>query len=122
MAYGKVSTWRAALIASGLLAACSTIGGERVPGWPELRVVEHHVAHSAMRDRCTRYVGFGQSPAACAEFDFAASRCDIWYSADFPPQPFIVEHERLHCQGYEHAGEHHLREALERYRASQPPG
>jgi hypothetical protein len=103
------------------LGACTAIGGTPVPGWPELQIVEHHVPHSAMRDHCERYVGFGQSPAACAEFDFPASRCDIWYSVDFPPQQFIIEHERLHCRGYEHIGEHHLREALSRYRAASDP-
>jgi len=77
------------------------------------------VPHEVMREHCVRYVGFGQSPAACAEFDFAQHRCDIWYSADFPPQPFIVEHERMHCRGYEHAGEHHLSEAWHRWQAAQ---
>jgi hypothetical protein len=110
---------RALMLLCGVLfAGCSTIGGDRVAGWPTLKIVEHHVPHSVMRERCVRYVGFGESPAACAEFDFPAGRCDIWYSADFPPQGFIMEHERLHCLGYEHAGEHHLREALERYKAA----
>jgi hypothetical protein len=108
----------AAMLCGVAIGACTAIGGAPVPGWPDLQIVEHHVPHSAMRDHCQRYVGFGQSPAACAEFDFRARRCDIWYSADFPPQEFIIEHERLHCRGYEHIGEHHLREALQRYRTA----
>jgi len=95
------------------------IGGERVEGWPSLQVVEHSVRHDEMRDRCSKYVGFGLSPEACAEFDFAARRCDIWYSADFPPQAFIIEHERQHCLGYEHAGEHQLRTYLREYRTGK---
>jgi len=39
-------------------------------------------------------------------------------STDFPPAPYVIEHERLHCQGYEHAGEHELRAILARYLAS----
>jgi hypothetical protein len=106
----------------GLAAACTAIGNERVQGWPRLAVVEHYVPHAEMRDRCVKYVAFGESPAACAEFNFEARRCDIWFSADFPPPPFMIEHERKHCLGYEHAGEHHLREALERYKAAGRPG
>src|SRR3954464_1483819 len=57
------------------LGACTAIGGAPVPGGPDLQIVEHHVPHSAMRDHCERFVGFGQSPAACPEFDLGASRC-----------------------------------------------
>jgi len=108
-----------ALLFAAVAAACTVIGGERVEGWPALRIVEHRVPHQVMRDRCARYVGFGYAPEACAEFDFEAKRCDIWYSADFPPQSFIVEHERQHCLGYEHAGEHHMRAVLRAYEAAQ---
>ena len=101
-----------------VVTACTVIGGDRVEGWPRLQVVEHSVPNAEMRDRCVRYVGFGLSPMACAEFNFAARRCDIWYSADFPPQAFIIEHERQHCLGYEHAGEHDLRGYLKEYQDS----
>ena len=111
---------RAAILLIALSpAACTVIGSERVEGWPALQIVEHRVPHHEMRDRCSRYVGFGSAPQACAEFDFDTARCDIWYSADFPPQPFIVEHEREHCQGYEHAGEHHMRAGLQAYLAQK---
>ena len=107
------------LLLTLIATACTVIGGERVEGWPALKVVEHRVPHHVMRDRCSRYVGFGHAPEACAEFDFDTKRCDIWYSADFPPQSFIVEHERQHCLGYEHAGEHHMRAVLRAYEAAQ---
>jgi hypothetical protein len=103
---------------SAIVAACAVIGGDPVTGWPELQKVEHYVPHHEMRERCSRYVSFGMAPEACAEFDFAAGRCDLWFSADFPPAPYVVEHERLHCQGYEHAGEHELRAILAQYLAS----
>ena len=98
--------------------ACTTIGEERVEGWPELRVVEHYVPHQVMRERCAKYVPLLMSPEACAEFDFASGRCDLWFSADFPPPRFIVEHERQHCLGYEHAGESGLREILANHLAA----
>ena len=100
-----------------LVNACTPIAHQRVEGWPELMVVEHHVPHNEMRDRCARYVGFGEVPEACAEFDLAAKRCDIWYSADFPPQRWIVQHERLHCAGYDHAGASGMRELVRQYRS-----
>jgi hypothetical protein len=104
---------------STMISACSVIGGERVEGWPELKIVEHHVSHREMRDRCMPYMGFGMTPEGCAEFNFAQSRCDIWVSADFPPPAFVLDHERQHCAGFEHAGETELRQILANVRAAQ---
>jgi hypothetical protein len=101
------------------ISACTMIGHERVSDWPQLAIVEHHVAHAEMRSHCARYAGFGMSPEACAEFNFAQARCDVWYSADFPPPRLVVEHERLHCRGYDHVGEASLSLILARYRAAQ---
>lgn len=109
------------LVFLALSAGCTTIGHEKVAGWPTLQIVEHRVPHHVMRDRCVQYVGFGMSPEACAEFDFDRKRCDLWFSADFPPPSYIVEHERLHCLGYEHAGEEGLKEAWDRYVAARNP-
>jgi hypothetical protein len=96
------------------LAGCTAIDGhQQVRGWPKLEVVEHYVPHHVMRDRCVRYTGFGMSPEACAEFNLLENRCDIWYSADFPPQRFIVEHERLHCAGYDHYGSTAMQQLLD---------
>ena len=99
------------------LAACSVIGHEKVAGWPALEVVEHHVPNAEMRTRCAKYVGFGMSPDACAEFDFVRKRCDLWFSADFPPPKAFIEHERMHCQGYDHVGETNMRDFLAGYNA-----
>ena len=101
-----------------VLSACTLLGHQKVPGWPQLVIVEHYVSNTEMRERCAKYVGFGMSPAACAEFNFAANRCDLWFSADFPPTREILEHERLHCQGYDHVGGSTLQAILQRYRSS----
>ena len=108
------------LFAALLTAGCTTVGHQRVEGWPALRVVEHHVPHAEMRERCVRYVAFGMPPEACAEINLTAGTCEIWYSADFPPQRWIVEHERLHCQGYDHLGSNVLHQLLQGYLATQP--
>ncbi len=99
-----------------ILTACTVVGHERVAGWPRLEIVEHHVPEAQMRERCVKYVGWGMSPQACAEFDFARNRCDLWFSADFPPPQTMIEHERLHCQGYDHLGMSTMAGMLARYR------
>jgi hypothetical protein len=94
---------------------CTIVGHERVAGWPQLAVYEHYVPEAQLRDRCSQYVGFGMSPQACAEFDFSRSRCDLWFSAEFPPTRSMIEHERLHCQGYDHVGMRTMEGLLARY-------
>ena len=100
-------------------AGCTMIGHEKVPNWPELKVREHYVAHYIMRDKCTKYVAFGMSPEACAEFDLSAGTCDIWYSSDFPPGQGVIDHERMHCRGYDHIGGGVLTRMLARWQAQQ---
>ena len=101
-----------------VLTACTIVGHEQVAGWPRLEIVEHYVPEAQMRERCVKYVAFGMSPQACAEFSFDRNRCDLWFSADFPPTPAMVKHERLHCQGYDHAGMNTMADILARYRGT----
>jgi hypothetical protein len=102
-----------------VLAAGCAIGHQRVEGWPKLEIVEHYVPHAEMRDRCKPYVGWGMEPAACAEFDLARGKCHIWFSADFPPQKVIIDHERLHCAGYDHIGSTNMQRFLDQHLASR---
>lgn len=92
---------------------------QRVDGWPQLQVVEHYLPRPEMQDRCARYVGFGMVPEACAEFDLAARKCHIWFSADSPPLGFVRRHERLHCAGYDHVGSTAMQQLLSRHLAGQ---
>jgi hypothetical protein len=101
-----------ALSISALMAGCTIVGHQQVLGWPELRVAEHHVPHHVMRDKCAKYAPFGMSPEACMEFNLHAGTCDIWYSAEFPPSKAVMEHERLHCRGYDHVGGSVLKDAV----------
>ena len=106
-------------IMAALVGGCSVIGHEKVEGWPELEIVEHYVPHWQMRDKCAPYTGFGMHPEACAQFDLVNAKCHIWFSADFPPQKFIVEHERLHCAGYDHVGSTGMRRYLQYHLATR---
>lgn len=99
-----------------LSLGCAAIGDETVEGWPKLEIVEHYVAHAEMRNRCHMYAGFGSMPEACAEFSFSAARCDIWFSADFPPASYVVAHERQHCLGFDHVGSDAMKAMLAQHR------
>ena len=113
-----------AALAASAAAGCTTVGHVKVEGWPRLEVVEHRVPHKVMRERCGRYVPNALLEAnACAEFDLASGRCNIWYSVDSPPSQAVIDHERLHCEGYDHVGSGSMRDLLERYnewKASEP--
>ena len=69
-----------------------------------------------MMQRCRRYAGPGALPLACAEFNLAARRCDIWLSQSFAPRS-LVQHERLHCTGYDHVGSTNMQRFLQQYHA-----
>ncbi|MGH8742256.1 MAG: hypothetical protein ACREUN_15155 [Burkholderiales bacterium] len=99
-----------------VLSACTMVGHRQVAGWPRMEVVEHYVPEARLREVCAKYVGFGMSPQACAEFRFVQNRCDLWFSADFPPSRSMVEHERLHCQGYDHIGMRTMADLLAAHR------
>jgi len=90
--------------------------GPRIEGWPNLSVQEHYVPHAEMRSRCARFAGFGAPPLACAEINFAERRCDLWFSADFPPSAYVQKHERMHCAGHDHENDDTLRAALAEWR------
>jgi hypothetical protein len=115
---GRMKRYAAILLL--FLGACTTVGHEKVDGWPQLTVVEHYVPHHVMRDRCVKYSPFGTSPEACAEFNLVERRCDIWFSADFPPPAAFVKHERMHCEGYDHVGETNMHSFLRAYLERQP--
>lgn len=102
----------ASLLGATLAVGCAGIAHEQVPDWPRLEIVEHYAPGHEIRERCARYVAYGTVPIACAQFDFDAARCHIWYRADGPLAPEVMWHERLHCEGYDHPGETTLRHML----------
>lgn len=84
-----------------IASSCTTIDHSyKEEGWPEMKITEHYVSHKEMRDRCSKYASWWESPEACAEWNLETKTCDIWYSSDFPPSKVIIEHEQLHCQGH----------------------
>lgn len=110
-----------ALLAAALPCACTTIGQQRLEGWPDLRIVEHRVSEFELRERCVPYVGFGVVPQACVEIYLSDLTCHIWLSESYPPPRFVVEHERRHCEGYDHVRGKTVQQIWERYRRSAEP-
>jgi len=101
-----------------LIGACTFVGHERVDDWPALKVSLHVVPTNVMRDHCVKYTPPLMNPEACAEFDLRAGTCNVWI-ADGPNNTAQVEHELLHCVGYDHPGGGTLRKALDTYRATE---
>ena len=86
------------------LSGCAVMDSHKqVPGWPELKVVEHHVSNREMRDRCAQYTGPLTSPLGCTLFYFDLGEAHIYVSKEFPSE-FVLWHERLHAAGYDHMG------------------
>ena len=110
------------VVLSAALTGCAvTINTHKqVPDLPELKVVEHHVTHDEMFERCHRFVPRFSAPEGCTLFYFDRSEAHIYVSKEFPSS-WVLRHERLHAAGYDHVGSNHMRKALEAWRASQRP-
>lgn len=94
---------------------CTVVGHIPTPDWPALSVTENKVDVATMMEHCSRYTNFlTWPPMACSEFDLHARTCHIWYVWDIH-----LEHERLHCAGYDHVGGSTMREAVVSLRAAQ---
>ena len=109
-----------AAVLIGLSGCAAMDGHQRVAGWPQLEVIEHHVSNHEMRDRCSPYVGFGMSPMGCTLFFLDQGEAHIYVSRDFPSQS-TLEHERLHAAGYDHVGSSSMQAILKNWNAQNRP-
>ena len=101
---------------SAALSGCASIDThQRVPGWPELKIVEHHVAAEEVLKRCQQFARFSV-PEGCTLFYFHRSEAHIYVRKDFPA-PWVLNHERLHAAGYDHRGSTAMQRMLETWRA-----
>lgn len=107
------------VVLSAALTGCAVTVGthDQVPGWPELKVVEHHVATEEMLERCQRLVRFAV-PEGCTLFYFDRSEAHIYVRKDFP-SGWVLKHERLHAAGYDHVGSKNMQGILEKWNASR---
>src|SRR5438067_2674573 len=110
----------ASLLLSTSLSGCAVIDEHvRVPGWPDLKVVEHHVSHEEMREHCVRYTVI-HPPEGCTVFLFDRQEAHIYVSKDFPAG-WVLEHERPHAAGYDHIGSTNMQRLWQDWRARHRP-
>src|SRR5919202_3745492 len=103
-----------------LTSGCSTIDSHtRVPDWPELKVIEHHVSHREMNDRCAPYTAFLMQPLGCTLFMFDIREAHIYVSKELPLN-WVLEHERLHAAGYDHIGSSAMKRLWDGWKAKYP--
>ena len=94
------------MILGGILAlsACSTISHIPPPSdFPVLKEIVHIVSTREKNDVCAKYGPPFTYVEACAEWYFETRECHIWLDKDFL-QEYQIEHERMHCKGYDHPG------------------
>ena len=105
-------------VLSAALAGCAAIDkSQTVPGWPELKIVEHHVTRDEMLAQCQPWFRSGV-PEGCTLFHFDRNEAHIYVRNDFTAR-WVLEHERLHAAGYDHVGSTHMQRALEAWKTSQ---
>ena len=97
------------------LCSCTMVGHVKVEGWPMMTVVRHDVPNKVMRDVCGAYAPPFSDPLACSIFDLKNQECHMYFSKDFPPIQSTIEHEELHCQGYDHIGSTYLQQLLKEF-------
>jgi hypothetical protein len=91
-------------LALALVPGCTMVDRHvRIEGFPQLKVIEHHLGHAEMRDNCLPYTGPFMTPAGCTLFVFDRMEAHIVVSKDIP-NPAVLEHERLHAAGHDHIG------------------
>jgi len=105
-------------VLSAALAGCAAIDQRQpVPGWPELKVIEHHVPRDEMLAQC-QPLSWKGVPEGCTLYYFDRNEAHIYVRNDFPAR-WILAHERLHAAGYDHVGSTHMQRALEAWKTSQ---
>lgn len=87
--------------------------------WPRLLISVHDVAPDVLSLNCPKAVAPGLQRRGCAAIRFCTARCSIFISEKVPAhkRAEVLEHERAHCQGYDHHGSTSNREAWERAKA-----
>jgi hypothetical protein len=117
---------KAAAIAVLVLASCATPPPERTDqidfsrpppaDWPELAVDVVHVSRADVAEHCP---GLKASSLGCALVDFCAKRCKTYLAPmNDPRYSEVLEHERAHCQGFDHPGSSQGRNAWARAKAA----
>lgn len=99
-----------------LLSACTVVNEHKAPppDWPKLEVTVTEGGFWETQERCDRnpLVVVLIGPAlGCAWINFDEMRCRIYLWVNS-----VLEHELLHCQGYDHYGSSQLADYWEEWK------
>lgn len=104
------------LLLSGcaMVPTTTTIDASRAPpaGWPNLTVTVIHTTESDVARRCsaTKMI----EAWGCTLPQFQTGRCFILIAKE---DSSVLEHEKMHCLGYDHPGESTMRDAWAKWKA-----
>jgi len=105
----KVIFATVAISALLLISGCMSMPDVKVVGVDNLKVTEHIVSSQEVTKICGKKLGIPILMRwmikiwGCAEIELDTWTCDIYYSEEnLEDQTDLLEHERLHCQGYWH--------------------
>lgn len=99
-----------------LLSGCATVidlQSKPPNDWPELEVRVVRATQAEAIDACKLSVSFADVVRGCAIANFYIGRCYIFLVSD---DPSILEHEKLHCIGYDHPGESVMRDSWQKWK------
>lgn len=107
-----------------LLGGCMSMPDKKVEGVDNLKVTEHVLSTSEVTRVCGEKLGIPLLMRwmvkiwGCATIELDTWTCDIYYSQEnLEGQSDLLEHERMHCQGYWHDNE--LQEYYDSWKAKQ---
>ncbi len=105
------------LLLSGCATTVTPMDWSKLPpsDFPKLEIKVIKVTEDQLKERCKNiyYSPFTQ-PLACSLLYFSANSCLIYTATD---NPEIIEHEKGHCQGYDHPNDASIRGGWERWKA-----
>ena len=90
------------------------VAAGRPADWPKLEQLVERLPDADTQRACSRYMSAGPPRRACAVVNFAAGTCRIVLADSSTRGNY--DHERMHCMGYDHAGETTVRDAWSTYK------
>lgn len=105
-----------ALLLTGCTTLATTIDTSRAPpnDWPQLKVVVVKTDSAEVQRQCYATTAF--VVAGCTTANFLKATCYIYLSTD---NAAVIEHEKMHCLGYDHPGESTMRDWWEKWKRSR---
>lgn len=110
------------LLSAWLSVGCTVINVHQEPpqDWPELEIIYNKVDFWTLQKECgtigPMFLLF--QSLGCAWIRFDEMTCNVYYYSglDSDSKVSVIEHEKMHCHGYDHIGSKTLYNAWEAYK------